>query len=254
MITSSQNPQIVAAAKLHRARRRSETRSTLLEGPHLVAEALASGADVRVIYTTGADPGAPWREVVEGREVVEVTPQVLNKLAGTEHPRGPIAVLRIPTAPSPTGRDTVALVGLTDPGNAGTIIRSAGAFDFQVGVATNTVDVWAPKVLRSGAGGHFRVPVMDLGDDPIARLERAGCRSAALTVAEGVRIDTLPPDQPIAFLVGSEPQGLPADAVVRCEFSVTLPMPGGAESLNAAVAASIAMYERRRLVPRPAVR
>ncbi len=254
MITSPQNPQIVAAAKLHRSRRRAATGSTLLEGPHLVAEALASGAEVTVVYTTDADRIAPWRDLVGDTEVVDVTPQILAKLAGTEHPRGPVAVLQIPTAPTPARRDTVALVGVADPGNAGTIIRSAGAFDFQIGVGTNTVDAWSPKVLRSGAGGHFRVPLVELGDDPVGALEGAGCRIAALTVSDGVPINTLPPDAPIAFLVGSEPQGLPAAVVARAEFAVTLPMPGGAESLNAAVAASIAMYERRRLVPRPSLR
>jgi TrmH family RNA methyltransferase len=254
MITSPQNPRIVAAAKLHRSRRRAETGSTLLEGPHLVAEALASGAEVTVIYTTDADQVAPWHEVVGDTEVVEVTPQILAKLAGTEHPRGPVAVLQIPTSLTPARRDTVAMVGLADPGNAGTIIRSAGAFDFQIGVGPNTVDPWAPKVLRSGAGGHFRVPLIELGDDPVGALEDTGCRIVALTVADGVPIDTLPSDAPVAFLVGSEPQGLPAVVVARSEFAVTLPMPGGAESLNVAVAASIAMYERRRLVPRPPLR
>lgn len=254
MITSPQNPQIVAVAKLHRSRRRSETGFTLLEGPHLVAEALASGAAVTAIYTTDADHAAPWQEVVGDTEVVEVTPQILAKLAGTEHPRGPVAVLQIPTAPIPARLDTVALVGLADPGNAGTIIRSAAAFDFQIGVGPNTVDAWSPKVLRSGAGGHFRVALAELGDDPVSALEGAGCRIAALTVADGVPIETLPPDEPIAFLVGNEPRGLPDAVVARAEFAVTLPMPGGAESLNAAVAASIAMYERRRLVPRPPLR
>jgi TrmH family RNA methyltransferase len=244
----------VAAAKLHRSRRRSETGSTLLEGPHLVGEALASGAEVSVIYTLDNDSGEPWLELAHDTEVVVVAPEVLARLAATEHPRGPVAVLQIPTPPSPAGRDTVALVGLSDPGNAGTIIRSAGAFDFQVGVGARTVDAWAPKVLRAGAGGHFRVPVVALGGDPIAQLEGAGCRTAALTVADGAAIETLPADEPVAFLVGSEPQGLPADMVTRCEYAVTIPMPGGAESLNAAVATSIAMYARRHLVSRSPVR
>ena len=249
MITSPQNPQIVAAAKLHRSRRRSETGSTLLEGPLLVAEALATGVELSTIYATDADPDAPWHGMVGDTAVVEVTPQVLAKLAGTEHPRGPIAVLQIPTAPRAARRDTVALIGLADPGNAGTIIRSAGAFGFQIAFGANTVDPWAPKVLRSGAGGHFRVPLLDLGEDPVAALEGAGCRVAALTVADGAAIDTLPSDEPIAFLVGSEPHGLPSTVTARAEFAITLPMPAGAESLNASVAASIAMYERRRLVP-----
>ena len=249
MITSPQNPQIVAAAKLHRSRRRAETGSTLLEGPHLVAEALAAGAELSIIFTTHTDPDAPWHDMVGDTTVVEVTPPVLAKLAGTAHPRGPVAVLQIPTAPRPAPRDTVALIGLADPGNAGTIIRSAGAFGFQIGCGANTVDPWAPKVLRSGAGGHFRVPVIGLGEDPVGALTGAGCRIAALTVSDGAAIDTLPSDEPIAFLVGSEPHGLPSTVTARAEFAITLPMPTGAESLNASVAASIAMYERRRLVP-----
>jgi TrmH family RNA methyltransferase len=180
--------------------------------------------------------------VSDGVEVFTVTPEVLRRLAGTEHPRGPVAVLAIPKArPLETG-NTVVMVGIADPGNAGTIVRSAAAFGFQVAVAEGSVDLWAPKVLRAAAGAHFLTRIGAVDEDPIGNLAAAGVFSAALVVAGG-----RPPgevtERPIGILVGSEAHGLDAALARAADDRITLPMPGGTESLNAAIAASIAMYE-----------
>lgn len=254
MITSPSNPRIVAAAKLHRSRARAAAGATLLEGPHLVAEAFDAGFSIETVFTVDRDLTQPWLQAAGDTPIEEVSPRVLSRLAGTDHPRGPIAVMRIPAPQQPQRADTVVLVGLADPGNAGTIIRSAGAFDFQVAFSPGTVDAWSPKVLRAGSGGHFRVPITTVSDDAVADLQKVGMVAAALTVVGGEAIEALPADRPVAFLVGNEPRGLGTAIVAAADVAVTLPMPGTAESLNAAVAASIAMYERRSLVPKRRVR
>ena len=111
---------------------------------------------------------------------------------------------------------------------------------------SRTVDPWSPKVLRSGAGGHFRTPVIRI-EEPLEPLRAAGCAIVGLVVNGGDGIAAIPADLPIALWVGSEAHGLPDRLLGAADLLVTLDMPGGTESLNAAVAGAIAMYERRRL-------
>lgn len=227
-ISSPQNRAVVEAARLHRHRRGL----TLIEGPHVLAEALAAGVDPYRVFST-PDDAENW----PGCTVV--TRPVLAKVAGTEHPRGPVAVIAIPApAPLRTDRSMLVLWGVADPGNVGTIIRSAAAFGLGVAIGPDTADPWSPKVLRSGAGAHFRTS--------IGRVESpsdlAGHRLLA-TVADGGMAPSEVEDGPWAVLVGSEAHGLPAELVDRAVATVSIPMPGGTESLNAAVAASILAYE-----------
>jgi TrmH family RNA methyltransferase len=246
LISSTRNPRVIAAAELHQARRRRETGRTLLEGPHLLAEAVAAGAHIDVVFALDPTELDEFGGTITG-DIVPVTEAVLGRLAGTEHPRGPIAVLAVAPPEALRARDTIVLVDIADPGNAGTIIRTAAAFGFQVAVAGSTVDPWAPKVLRAAAGGHFRTQVSTLGD-PLAELAECGIAPLALMPGEHARLELLHTDGPVALLVGSEAHGLRADLVARADGRVTLPMPGRIESLNAAVAAAIAMYERVRPV------
>jgi TrmH family RNA methyltransferase len=245
LISSTNNRRVVEAAKLHRSRERRDTGRTLLEGPHNVAEALAGGAEVQALFTLDAGSEVAQDAALAGVDVFEVAPVVLAKVAATEHPRGPVAVLAVPPSPPLARRDTVVLVDVADPGNVGTVIRSAAAFGFQVALVGSAADPWAPKVLRAAAGGHFRVPVCVLaGPDDLVR---AGLRMTALVPSPEANPGALNRRWPTALLVGSEAHGLPAVLVGACDSVVTLPMPGGVESLNVAVAASIAMYERLRL-------
>lgn len=232
-IRSLQNRIVVESTRLHRVRDRRRAGATLLEGPHLLEEALGAGVDIRHVFVAEDDPDGerwPHRRLVDQR--------VLAKLAGTAHPRGPVAVVSIPPwDPSPLERSVVVAWSVSDPGNAGTIIRSAAAFGLGVGIGPGTVDVWSPKVLRAASGAHFRTslfPVVSAGD-----LEP--WRTAALVVSGGRPPEDLV-DGPWAVVVGSEAHGLPHDVVESCDAAITVPMPGGVESLNAAVSASIVAY------------
>jgi TrmH family RNA methyltransferase len=245
VITSPSNPRVVVAASLHRSRQRSALGRTLLEGPKLVGDAVRSGALIDVVFAADPDDESVRLASRSGIEIVEVSLRVLDRLAGTKTPRGPIAVLRVPDPQPAAAVDAVVLAGVADPGNAGTLIRSAAAFGFAVHVGRDSADAWSPKVLRSAAGGHFATEV-SRREAPVAEVGATGCVIAALVPSGGVLPSALDPDRPVGLVVGSEAHGLPADIVADADMRISLPMPGDVESLNAAVAGSIVMYERFR--------
>ena len=153
MIESTRNPRVVRAAKLHRVRNRRETGETLLEGPNVIGAALAAGLVPDLVFTLDRNTLAD-RAAGAGSEVVSVTEAVMSKLAGTENPRGPVAIVAIPESGLVAPVDTIVLCGINDPGNAGTLIRSAAAFSFQV-VATIPVgysDGYPYDVIEDGEG------------------------------------------------------------------------------------------------------
>ena len=249
VITSLRNPRVAAARKLRRSRVRRETGRTLIEGPFALEEALRAGVAVQEVFCGADDKTAIDMCAEHGVDIHTVTSSVLNGLAATTQPRGPVAVIDIPVADPVERADSIVMWGIGDPGNAGTIIRTAAAFGFQVLATVDTVDLWSPKVLRSAAGAHFRVgPVAGLPADPAA-LAYPGLRLVA-TAADGeipLR-EAAGADGPVAFLIGNEAHGIPA-AVRRDPAVVTaaIAMPGGTESLNAAVTAAIVMYERMQI-------
>ena len=168
-----------------------------------------------------------------GPDVVRVTQAVLDRLAPTEHPRGPVAVVAIPEPEDP-GPRVVVLDGLADPGNAGTVVRTAAAFGVGVAATPGTVDLWSPKVLRAAAGAHFRTN--------IGPVDAADYVTIATVPTGGLDPRDVHPGPTWALLVGEEAAGLPDDVVAAADHRVTIPMPGGIESLNAAVSAAIMLY------------
>ncbi len=239
-IRSVKNPRVVAAADLRRTRTRRRRGATLLEGPHLLEAAAAADVSVSAIFALVDDERSRDLAATIGAEWIPVTPVVLGRLAPTEHPRGPVAVMEIP-ATRPPSRDALALA-VRDPGNAGTLIRTAAAFGLDVVVVDGAVDPWSPKVLRAAAGAHFRVALgreVPSGWRTIATLPRGGCD---LDDLQG-RLD---PRRRWAILVGDEAHGLPPDLAASAEVAVSIPMEAGTESLNAAVAGALVAYELRR--------
>jgi len=231
---------VARAASLHRPRERRERGLTLLEGPLLVAEAVAAGARLTEVFGLGDDESSAGRAAAAGAAWIPVTAEVHARLASTEHPRGPVAVLAVP-APAAVSRDAIE-VRVADPGNAGTLVRSAAAFGLDAVFPTGAVDPWAPKVLRAGAGAHFHTWLGDRPDPASGRIGTA--------VADGVPADRLgehlDPSRRWTVVVGTEARGLSAGDLAGCDVVVTIPMPGGVESLNAAVAGSIVVYELSR--------
>lgn len=233
-ITSPRNPLVREVVALHSPRGRRDAGVVLVEGPTLLGEALSTGHRPRLVLTT--DPAA-WQPAAD--RVVEVSRPVLERVATTVTPQDPVAVIDRPSGPVTRSLRLVAWQ-IADPGNLGTLVRAAAAFgaDLVVGGAGGA-DPWSPKALRAGAGAHFHTGLAeaDSVDDAIG--DHA---PAALVVAGGRPPEVLAGRRPLALFVGSEAHGLPAEVVDRCSERVTIPMPGGTESLNAAMAATIALY------------
>ena len=238
MISSTRNARVAAAAKLKKPKGRRDAGLFLLEGPHLVAAALDAGVALESIFAITRDDLVD-RVADAGAEVLPVTDPVLRRIADTDNPRGPVAVAQLPTDVKLQAADTVVLVGISDPGNAGTLIRSAAAFEFQVAATDECVDLWSPKVLRSGAGSHFLTTVAT--GIELADLASIGVATVALVPKDDGRPDPDPADGPIALLVGNEAHGLPKKFIASATATLTIPTIN-VESLNAAVAGSIAMF------------
>jgi TrmH family RNA methyltransferase len=204
----------------------------VVEGPTLVAEALSAGWDVEAQYV------APGGRPVDGSPVRWLAEGVLERVASTEAPQPVLAVVRMPDAPAVAGHQRVVVcAGIADPGNLGTILRSAEAAGFDAVACTpGTVDPYSPKTVRASAGALFHVPVLVDCDPAALGLALVGTR------AEGGEPYTEADLRgPLALVIGSEAHGVPADVAV--DRWISIPHAGRSESLNAAMAATLLVFE-----------
>jgi TrmH family RNA methyltransferase len=230
----------------------------LLDGWHLLSEAAAAQVRVDTIAICGP-PTANEHLIVDrlrrdGARVVEVSGAVLNAMSPVNSPTGVVASARIPATPSssvvtPEPALVLAAAGLQDPGNAGAIIRSAAAAG-ATGVVLDelSADPWGWKALRASMGSTFHVPVVRSRalSGLINEWRRSGIQIAASVPRDGVSMYDVDFTKPTAILLGSEGSGLPADVTAAADTRVSIPMHGAIESLNAAVAAALLLYEARR--------
>ncbi len=207
----------------------------LVEGPRAVRTAIAAGA--RVDFVVVGESG----EAIPGLDTVVLSDAELEDFADTESPQGILAVVREPEATLPEDpRRILVLDRVQDPGNAGTLIRSAVALGVdRVVVLDGSVDPWNPKAVRASAGEAFRVPIHRMTWEDF----QAWC-PLPLLVADGGGTDvrTLAVGRRWALLVGNEGAGPRAEALERADHVVALPLRGGVESLNAAMAGSILLW------------
>ena len=164
----------------------------------------------------------------------DVEPALLAEVSTLAHPPRVIAVYRRDDLPRGARRVTLALWHVADPGNVGTLLRAADAFGAAVALSKGCADPTSPKALRAAMGAIFRVPLSPF-DEP------AGTR-VALVPRGGIPLPDLDVDGDVVLVLGAERDGLPAEVLERCEVRVSIPQPGGAESLNVAMAGSIALY------------
>jgi TrmH family RNA methyltransferase len=234
------NPRVVEAARLHRARERSRRHLTLIEGPSVLEEAIACDVGPLTVFGSESDTVSASLCASRGLEWVPVTDQALQRLSGTMSPRGPIAVIPIPPAPTlAPERNVLVAWGVGDPGNLGTMLRTASSFGWDFAFSPGSADPWGPKALRAGAGAHFRTGVVPVTD--LTTLQDAGLITIAAVLEGGVDPGTLEPSR-FAVLIGEEAHGLPDDLVLGCDARATIPTTGGVESLNASAAAAILVY------------
>jgi len=252
MITSVHNPKIKWVRDLQASsRQRRDEGVFIVEGVRLAEEALAAGWIARLaLYTSDLNERA--QAVVDsfaaqGAPVEVVAPAVLQAASDTAAPQGVLVVLEAHALPIPEPL-TFALIPdqLRDPGNLGTLLRTAAAAGVQaVFCPPGTVDVFSPKVVRAGMGAHFRLPALSLGWAEIVQ-RCAGLQVYLAAAGEGCRYDQVDFTRPLALLVGGEAEGAGPEARQLSTARVHIPMPGGSESLNVAVAAAVLLFEAAR--------
>ena len=241
---------------------RSAEGAYLVDGPVLLAEALDSGASVRGVYVE-VDPARPTvRDAVDaaaaaGVRVRDVVPGALAKVLDLGTPQSVVAVVDqepaecadLVAAAAAAGRPLLALVEVADPGNVGTLVRTAEAAGC-VGVVLvgNCADPFNPKTVRATAGALFRVPVAPVADLTLLRdlAVRHGVRLVGTVGDVGIPPEAASLAGAAAIVVGGEAHGLSVESVAACDELVTIPMQGRVESLNAAVAGSVVAFESAR--------
>lgn len=257
LLTSLQNPKLKALRSLHSRKGRKQAGCFMLETTKLVHEALKSNWPLDEVFATEewvAKYGTP-----NGVPLTLVADRLFSQLATTETPEGVVAVARLPQEaelplPTPTAFYVVA-DALQDPGNLGTIIRTADAVGATaVLVGPGTVDPYSPKVVRATMGSLFHLPVLvrsSLYED-LGRLKAQGVSVFATALRTDRSLYDLDLGGPLAWLVGNEGAGLTPEAQAFATEAVSIPMPGEAESLNASVATAVCLYEtlRQRLAKR----
>jgi TrmH family RNA methyltransferase len=248
VITSAQNPKIkLVRALLGRARERREAGAFVVEGVRLVEEAAKRDWAFRfALYDVSLNArGSSLVERLLGRgiDAEEVSEPLMKSLSGTETPQGILAVLELSQLPFSDAPDFILIPDqIRDPGNLGTLLRTAAAAGVQaVFLPPETTDAFAPKVLRSGMGAHFYLPIRSMRWERIRR-EIEGL-PAYLADMHGQPCWEMDLRQPVALIVGGEAEGASHEARELATQNISIPMPGDIESLNAGVAGSVLMFE-----------
>ncbi|RME08140.1 MAG: RNA methyltransferase [Anaerolineae bacterium] len=251
MITSLQNPRLKQVrALLERKRERYRQQAFVIEGARLLEEALAARWPLRyILYSADCTPRA--RQAVDaaaqqGVEIVQVGPRLLHAVSDVQTSQGVLAVASLQPLEIPAQLDFVLILdGLRDPGNLGTLLRTALAAGVQaVFLPPGNADPFAPKVLRAGMGAQFGLPVVMLDWEALAQRLRRENLKVLLADAAGAHIYTEEDmTVPLALIIGGEADGAGARARTLAQRTIRIPMPGSTESLNAAVAASILLFE-----------
>lgn len=249
IVQSRQNSRIKELrAAFHHSGKTDDGRIAV-EGFHLLEEAIRSNLAITTLFfAEEQESRLKTLQLSPQTELLAVPGDLLRSVLATETPQ-PIAALV--EAPAFHWNDLlrpnaliVVAAGLQDPGNLGTLIRSAEAFG-ATGMLSlpGTVNPWNPKALRASSGSAFRLPILfTTEEEGLSRLRQHGIRIAATTVEGGSSLAEQDWIQPTAFLIGNEGNGLTSRQIASADLSVTIPCPGPVESLNAAVAASILLY------------
>jgi TrmH family RNA methyltransferase len=222
VITSRDNDRVKRVRKLLSGRKhREESGLFACEGEDLVDAARSAGIEAVDLLVAGEN----------------VFPEVLASVSTLPHPARAIGVYRRSDLPKEARDRCLALWRVTDPGNVGTLLRTADAFGASLALSEGCADPLGPKALRASAGAVFRVPILGWEEAPGTRV--------ALVAHGGTPLAELELEPPLTFLLGAERAGLPESLVTGCD-EATIPLGDAAESLNVAAAGAIALYELAR--------
>jgi TrmH family RNA methyltransferase len=238
IITSLQNAKIKKWTSLHKKKERDSAGLFLVEGEHLIGEALAQNCVQDIIF----DETCPF----DFNRTFKVTPQIMKKLSENISEVHLIAVCRkLDQAPKRLNR-LLLLDDVQDPGNLGTLVRTAVSFSFDaVYCSEDTCDLYNAKAIRSTQGALFHIPVLRVNlKDLVTQLQTEGFRVIATSLEQSHTIDEIPASDQMAFIMGNEGQGVSKDLQTMADECLRIDM-RGFESLNVAVAGGIVMYSYR---------
>ena len=251
-ITSENNQIFKNFQKLEAKKYRDRFGLYLIEGENLIEEAYKNGAEFKEILIRMGDESRFMRPWMEKEDVYLVQPSLFGELAQTETSQGIIASVKKPSLSldefieKKSSGNFVVLDRLQDPGNIGTIIRTADAAGYKLVIAMKgTADIFSPKVVRSATGSLFRVPIafMENNDELIDFCAKAKKKLTATCLDDSKFYYEEDLEDNIALIVGNEGNGIDPELIAKSDVKIKIPMQGSIESLNAAVAAAIIMYE-----------
>ncbi len=261
LITSPANPTIKLARSLHRRRMRHRERAILVEGTRSIQAASEHGASIRALLIDASrvgdiDPVLLSRLRERAGRVLHVEPSLFLQVTDTEHPQPLVAICAMPEHPLPIDSTfVVALDGVRDPGNLGTLLRSSAAAGADgVALLHGSVDPWNPKAVRASVGSVFTLPLQQFASVPDI-VERAFLSRPNVIVADSegeLTYDAVDWTRPSLLVIGGEAEGASEDVRTYADIVVNIPMAPGIESLNAATAGAIIAFEvarQRRAFP-----
>ena len=252
MITSAQNKRIQEVRRLCSKRKEREAAGLYIaEGIRLVEEALSHAEDCAFLLWCAPLPPRAEKLVKgfssAGVSTEEITPQLMDSIAGTDSPQGVLAVMRMAPLPLPQKADFILIAdGIQDPGNLGTLFRTAAAAGADaLLLMPGCADEFSPKVIRSGMGTHFRLPFARMDWDTAEKWlhDFSGMQILAADSDGGISCWETDLRRPTALIIGSEANGPCDRALSLSDARILIPMPGEIESLNAGIAAGILIFE-----------
>ena len=248
LIASPHNTHFKALKKLaESASTRREQGQTLLDGEHLLLAYLAAGQVPRQIIVDESAQDHPLLAQLSQVPVLRLAHGLFNTLSPVKTPTGLMLLIDIPQASVPAVPQFIVLLeAIQDPGNLGAMLRSAAAAGVEaVYLSTGCADAWSPKVLRGGMGAHFATRIVEHADlIVVAQAFPGKVCSAALNAPQSLFAADLTGS--VAFAVGNEGAGLSAELRAAASYEFSIPMPGNVESLNAAAALAVCVFERVR--------
>lgn len=260
-ITSRQHPLCKLVRSLHSVKGRKKEKLFVVEGGNGVAAALAARWPLVRVLVASDELGESWRELAKQQniETVTVSEELLEYLSDAQTSPDVIALAKLPAAKLPTAKLpttsstrfdglTLVLDGIGDPGNVGTLIRTADAVGAGSVICTqNSADAWNPKVVRSSAGSVFHLPPTQMEtDELITTLQTENVPIVAAVARDGISCFEYSWPEKCALILGHETRGISPELEMTASARVTIPMFGRAESLNVANAGAVLMYAWRR--------
>jgi len=239
-INSTTNQLIKKVVQLHSSKYRDKYQEFIAEGFRTISTLITAGGELLTLFAV-EEFLYDAQQIAPEKSIIIVTPSVMKKISTAKTPSGLLAIFRIPQQPSlDTLGAGIVLAKISDPGNMGTLIRTAAAMNKKTIICIESVDPWNPKVVQASAGALGNVSIFCISWQDVL-LHKKNIPLCALVAIEGKSPESVNLKNAL-IVVGNEGAGIPDEWIAQCDEKITLPMPGNFESLNAAVAGSIALY------------